>query len=57
MGFLTFQCFYFVEHPSDMTQVKMSQSPEKNNNTTETTGSGDTASDFTTGEKGVSSYL
>ena len=40
-----------------MIQVELSQSPEKNDNTTETTGPGDTASDFTAEENGVSSYL
>ena len=35
----------------------MSQFPEKNDNNTERTGPGDTASDFTAEERGVSSYL
>ncbi len=35
----------------------MSQFPEKNDSNTETTGPGDTASDFTAEERGVSSYL
>ena len=40
-----------------MIQVEMSQYPEKNDNTTETTGPGVTASDFPDEERGVSSYL
>jgi len=40
-----------------MVQVEMSEFPEKNDNNTEATATGDTASDFTAEERGVSSYL
>ena len=40
-----------------MVQVEMSEFPEKNDNNTEGTATGDTASDFTAEERGVSSYF
>ncbi len=40
-----------------MIQIEMSHFPEKNDDTTETTGPGDRASDFTDEESGVRSYL
>lgn len=46
-NFLKFLCSILFYHPSQMIQVEMSQTPEKNNNTPAITGPGDGASGFT----------